>query len=107
MCENFETDTGIRGCPCNRFYFGKGEFPGKHHPGKSLLMRPPHALRVVDRELGRGVEDKAGHDLPGERRNPGVLHEHGIDPGAVGFIQKPFLITDISQAVSAALAGTP
>ena len=61
----------------------KGRVPGQAPPGRTPVMRPPHTLSVVDGELGRGMERKAGHNLPGERRDAGVLHQHGIDSHCV------------------------
>ena len=59
------------------------EFPGEHHAGEPLSCRPHHALPVMDRHLGRGVEGEVGDDLPGKRRRPDVLHQNGIDPDLV------------------------
>ena len=57
----------------------KREFPGKHDPGEPVLRSPAHAVSIVDRHLGRGMQGEAGQVFPCERGNTGVLHEDRVD----------------------------
>ena len=68
---------------CDILDLGERDLPRQHHAGEPLPRGPGHALAVVDRHLGGGVERKVRDDLPGKRRHPGILHQDGVGPGLV------------------------
>ena len=61
----------------------KREFAGEDNPGEPLLRCPEHAIGVMDGHLGGGMEGEVRDDLPCERSDTGVLHEHGINTGCI------------------------
>src|SRR5208337_2449444 len=77
--KDFQADPGIFCLVCNAGDFLKGELPGQHYPREPLSRGPSYAVRVVDGQLGGGMEDEARHNLPGKHSDTGVLDEDRVD----------------------------
>ena len=80
MGEYFKAHGKIADRFCDPFDLRKGKFAGKHDPGKTLPIGPAHPFGIVDRELGRCMQDKAGDNLPGNGGEARVLDKDGIGP---------------------------
>ena len=63
--------------------FCKGEFAGEDNPGEPLLCRPEDAFGVMDGHLGGGMDREVRDDLPCQRGDPDILHQHRINTGCI------------------------
>ena len=66
------------------------EFPGQHHPGKSLAIEPSHLSSIAVVGLCAGVQFhlRAAQPLPATGEQSHVLHEEGIGAGIGQFLHQ-------------------